>query len=140
MMISRRKALWAGFSGIAAATLANPLFAATVEELTAGFTGGAAPGTDGITLTAPEIAENGAKVEVEVTCNIPNTRSLAVFADKNPMPLCSSIEFSGPALPYVREQLKLSETTRIRVVARTSDGKSHVAFREVKVTLGGCGG
>ena len=52
---------------------------------------------------------------------------------QNPMPLCSSIEFSGPALPYVREQLKL-ETTRIRVVARTSDGKSHVAFREVKVT------
>ena len=65
---------------------------------------------------------------------------LAVFADKNPIPLCSSIEFSGSALPYLREQIKLSETTRIRVVARTSDGKSHVAFREVKVTLGGCGG
>jgi sulfur-oxidizing protein SoxY len=93
-----------------------------------------------IVINAPEIAENGAKVEIEVTCNVANTRSLAIFADKNPMPLCSSIEFSGPALPYVREQLKLSETTRIRVVAKTSDGKSHVAFREVKVTLGGCGG
>ena len=93
-----------------------------------------------IVIVAPEIAENGAKVEIEITSNVANTRSLAIFSDKNPMPLCSSIEFSGPALPYVREQLKLSETTRIRVVARTSDGKSHVAFREVKVTLGGCGG
>ncbi|MPN00337.1 hypothetical protein SDC9_147531 [bioreactor metagenome] len=93
-----------------------------------------------ILINAPEIAENGAKVEIEVTSNIANTRSLAVFADKNPMPLCSSIEFSGSALPYLREQIKLSETTRIRVVAKTAEGKFHVAFREIKVTLGGCGG
>lgn len=93
-----------------------------------------------ITINAPEIAENGAKVEVEISSNIANTRSLAIFADKNPMPMCSAIEFSGPVLPYVRAQLKLSETTRIRAVAKTSDGKSYVAFREIKVTLGGCGG
>lgn len=93
-----------------------------------------------IAINAPEIAENGAKVEIEISSNIPNTRSLAVFADKNPMPLCSAIEFSGPVIPYIREQLKLSETTRIRVVAKTGDGKTHVAFREIKVTLGGCGG
>ena len=93
-----------------------------------------------IVINAPEIAENGAKVEIEISSNIPNTRSLAVFADKNPMPLCSIIEFSGPVLPYVREQLKLSESTRIRVVSKTGDGKTHVAFREIKVTLGGCGG
>lgn len=96
--------------------------------------------TRDIVITAPEIAENGAKVEVEITSNIANTRSLAIFADKNPMPLSSVIEFSGPMLPYVRAQLKLSETQRIRVVAKTSDGKTHVAFREIKVTLGGCGG
>jgi len=93
-----------------------------------------------ITINAPEIAENGAKVEVEVSSNLANTRSLAIFADKNPMPMCSAIDFSGPVLPYVRAQLKLSETTRIRSVAKTSDGKSYVAFREIKVTLGGCGG
>lgn len=96
--------------------------------------------TRDIVITAPEIAENGAKVEVEITSNIASTRSLAIFADKNPMPLSSVIEFSGPMLPYVRAQLKLSETQRIRVVAKTSDGKTHVAFREIKVTLGGCGG
>jgi sulfur-oxidizing protein SoxY len=93
-----------------------------------------------IVINAPEIAENGAKVEVEIMSNIPNTRSLAIFADKNPMPLCSAIEFSGPVLPYVRAQLKMAETTRVRAVAKTTDGKSHVAFREIKVTLGGCGG
>lgn len=93
-----------------------------------------------IVIIAPEIAENGAKVEVEITSNIPNTRSLAIFADRNPMPLCAAIDFAGPVLPYVKAQLKLAETTRLRAVARTADGKSHVAFREVKVTLGGCGG
>jgi len=92
-----------------------------------------------IVINAPEIAENGAKVEVEITCNIANTRSLAIFADKNPMPLCSAIEFTGPVLPYVKAQLKMAETTRIRAVARTTDGRSYVVFREIKVTLGGCG-
>lgn len=93
-----------------------------------------------IIINAPEIAENGAKVEVEISSNLANTRSLAIFADKNPMPLCSVLEFSGAALPYAKVQLKLAETMRIRAVARTNDGKSHVAFREIKVTLGGCGG
>ena len=92
-----------------------------------------------IVINAPEIAENGARVDVEITSNIPNTRSIAIFADKNPMPLCSAIEFAGPVLPYVRTQIKLSESTRIRVVVRTVDGKSYVIFREIKVTLGGCG-
>ena len=93
-----------------------------------------------IQINAPEIAENGAKVEVEIICNIENTRSLAIFADKNPMPLCSVIEFSGTALPYARVQLKLAETTRVRALVKTLDGKTYVAFREIKVTLGGCGG
>lgn len=93
-----------------------------------------------ILINAPEIAENGAKVEVEITSNLPNTRSLAIFADKNPMPLCATLDFSGNALPFTRIQLKMAETTKIRAVVKTADGKHHVAFREVKVTLGGCGG
>lgn len=92
-----------------------------------------------ILISAPEIAENGAKVEIEITSNIENTRSLAIFADKNPTPLNAIIEFSGAALPYVRIQLKLAETTRLRAVVKTTGGKTHVAFREIKVTLGGCG-
>ena len=93
-----------------------------------------------IVINAPEIAENGAKVDIEVSSNLANTRSLALFADKNPMPLCASFDFTPPLLPYARAQIKLAESTRIRAVAKTSDGKVYIAFREVKVTLGGCGG
>ena len=93
-----------------------------------------------IVVSAPEIAENGAKVEVDITSQVPATRSIAVFADRNPMPLCAAIEFSGGALPYCRVQIKLAETTRVRAVVKTADGKTYVAFREIKVTLGGCGG
>ena len=96
--------------------------------------------TRDIVINAPEIAENGAKVEIEITSNVPGTRSISVFADKNPMPLTASIEFSGNALPFARLQLKLAETMRIRAIAKTADGKTHVAFREIKVTQGGCGG
>jgi len=93
-----------------------------------------------IVVSAPEIAENGAKVEVDITSQVPATRSIAVFADRNPMPLCAAIEFSGGALPYCRVQIKLAETTRVRAAVKAADGKTYVAFREIKVTLGGCGG
>ena len=76
-----------------------------------------------IVINAPEIAENGAKVEVEITSNIASTRSIAIFADKNPMPLSSVFEFSGPVLPYVKAQLKMAETTRLRAVVKTTDEK-----------------
>ena len=93
-----------------------------------------------IVIIAPEIAENGAKVEIDVTSQVPATRSIAVFADRNPMPLCAAIDFSGGALPYCRVQIKLAESTRVRAVIKGADGKTYVAFREIKVTLGGCGG
>jgi len=93
-----------------------------------------------IVVSAPEIAENGAKVEVDITSQVPATRSIAVFADRNPMPLCAAIEFAGGALPYCRVQIKLAETTRDRAVVKAADGKTYLAFREIKVTLGGCGG
>lgn len=96
--------------------------------------------TPNITINAPEIAENGVKVDIEISSSLSNTRSIAVIADKNPMPLCAVLDFSGNVLPFARVQLKLAETTRVRAIVKTADGKSHVAFKEVKVTLGGCGG
>lgn len=118
----------------------NAFTAHNVNEALKGYGASGAAESRDIQINAPEIAENGAKVEVEVTSNIPNTRSLAIFADKNPMPMCAAIEFSGAVQPYVRAQLKLAETTRVRAIARTAEGKNYVAFREIKVTLGGCGG
>ena len=118
----------------------NAFTARNVNDALKAYGSANAPESRDIVINAPEIAENGAKVEVDITSNIANTRSLAVFADKNPMPLCAVLEFSGVALPYARVQIKLAETTRIRAVIKTTDGKTHVAFREIKVTLGGCGG
>jgi sulfur-oxidizing protein SoxY len=93
-----------------------------------------------IVFSAPEIAENGAQVVVEVTSNLPGSQNIAVFAEKNPMPLAASFNFANGALPQVRVPLKLAETTRVRAVVRTADGKLWHAQREIKVTLGGCAG
>lgn len=118
----------------------NAFTARTINDALKAYASSGATESRDIVISAPEIAENGAKVEIDISSNLPNTRTLAVFADKNPMPLCASLDFSGAALPYVRVQLKLAETTRIRAIAKTADGKTYIAFREVKVTLGGCGG
>jgi sulfur-oxidizing protein SoxY len=128
-------------SRVLAAEWNRPAFTArnVADALKSHGAAGAAESRD-IVISAPEIAENGAKVEIEIASQIPATRSIAVFADKNPMPLCATLEFSGNALPFCRLQLKLAETTRIRAVVRAGDGKTYVAFRDVKVTLGGCGG
>lgn len=114
--------------------------ARTIGEALKAYGAAAAAESRDVLIVGPEIAENGAKVEVEITSQIPGTRNIAVFADKNPMPLCAAIDFAGAALAYCRLQLKLAETTRVRAVVRAGDGKSHVAFREIRVTLGGCGG
>ena len=114
--------------------------ARTIGEALKAYGAAAATESRDVLIVGPEIAENGAKVEVEITSQIPGTRNIAVFADKNPMPLCAAIDVAGAALPYCRLQLKLAETTRVRAVIKAGDGKSHVAFREIRVTLGGCGG
>lgn len=93
-----------------------------------------------IVLTAPDIAENGAQVVVEIVSNLPGSQSIAVFAEKNPMPLAASLQFANGALPQVRIPLKLAETTRLRAVVKTADGKVWHAQREIRVTLGGCAG
>jgi sulfur-oxidizing protein SoxY len=93
-----------------------------------------------IVLNAPDVAENGAQVVVEVTSNLPDSESISIFAEKNPMPLAAFVRFSSGALPHLRIPLKLSETMHIRATVRTRDGKYWHARKEVKVTLGGCGG
>ena len=92
-----------------------------------------------ITIDAPQIAENGAVVPVEITSNIPGTTSLAVLVDKNPFPLAGRFDFMDGALPFVKVNLKMGETSEVRVVA-TAGGRNYVATKEIKVTIGGCGG
>jgi sulfur-oxidizing protein SoxY len=94
----------------------------------------------GIVIKAPDIAENGAVVPVDVSCSIPNTISLAVLVDKNPLPLSSAFDFANGALPEMALRLKMGQTSLVKVVAKTADGKYYIAQKEVKVTVGGCGG
>lgn len=93
-----------------------------------------------IVLTVPEIAENGAMVQVTVASNIPNTTSIAVLSQKNPLPLAATFDFANGALPEVQVRVRLAETTMVKAVVKTADGKFYTAQKEVKVTVGGCGG
>ena len=97
-----------------------------------------APSKD-ILIEAPQIAENGAVVPIEISSNIPGTTSIAVVIEKNPFPLAGKFDFKDGALPYVKLNVKMGETSDVRVVA-VAGGKHFAATREIKVTIGGCGG
>ena len=93
----------------------------------------------GIAIEAPQIAENGAVVPIEVTSTIPGTTSIAVLVDKNPYPLVAKFDFAEGALPYLKINTKMAETSEVRAVAMAG-GKHYQATKEIKVTIGGCGG
>lgn len=98
----------------------------------------AAPSTE-IAIEAPQIAENGAVVPIEITSKLAGTTAIAVLIEKNPFPLTGKFNFSEGALPYVKLNVKMGETSEIRVIA-WAGGKAYSAHQEVKVTIGGCGG
>ena len=92
-----------------------------------------------IVIEAPQIAENGAVVPVEVQSNIPGTTALIVLVEKNPFPLAARFSFMEGALPFAKVNLKMGETSDVRVVAQAG-GRYYTAAKEIKVTIGGCGG
>lgn len=92
-----------------------------------------------IVIKAPDIAENGAVVPVEATANIAGVTAIAVFAEKNPQPLVASFNLMNGAEGYVSFRIKMGQTSNVKVVAQAG-GKNYVASKEVKVTIGGCGG
>lgn len=98
----------------------------------------AAPSTD-IVMKAPDIAENGAVVPIEVTSNIPGTEAISVLVENNPFPLSADFRFENGALPYVHVRLKLAKTSSVKAVAHAG-GKTYITSKEIKVTVGGCGG
>jgi len=111
---------------------------ATSDALKALGVSGAQPSKD-IVISAPDIAENGAQVPVTVTSKIPNTQSISILADKNPFPLTSSFDFANGAEGYVSTKLKMGQSSNVIVVVK-ADGRFFTASKEVKVTIGGCGG
>ena len=91
-----------------------------------------------ITITAPDIAENGAVVPIAVTSRIPNTQTIAILAEKNPFPLAASFDLSSGGDAYVSVRIKMGQTSNVHAIVK-ADGKFYSAVKEVKVTIGGCG-
>nr|CRH05354.1 Putative thiosulfate-binding protein SoxY [Candidatus Magnetococcus massalia] len=99
-----------------------------------------------VKIDAPIIAENGAVVPIKVTVDHPMEagnyiEKIAVFVDKNPTPFAGSYTMSpANGKAYVSARLKIGKTSKVRAVAKTNTGKLIGTAKEVKVTIGGCGG
>jgi sulfur-oxidizing protein SoxY len=102
--------------------------------------GASSPATSGdIVIRAADIAENGAVVPVGVESRIPGTQSISILVDKNPNALAASFELPAGTEPSVTTRVKMGQTSDVYALVK-ADGKFYVAKKEIKVTLGGCGG
>ena len=104
-----------------------------------GIGAGAPADSKELILKVPDIAENGAVVPVDVISRIPNTSSISILVEKNPLPLSAHFDFANGALPEASARLKMGQTSLVKAVAQ-ANGKFYVAQKAVKVTVGGCGG
>jgi sulfur-oxidizing protein SoxY len=95
--------------------------------------------SDKITLKAPEIAENGAVVPVSIKTSLENVESISIVVEKNPRPMVANFEIPPGTLADISSRIKMAETSDVTAVIKTSDGLYSTA-RQVKVTIGGCGG
>ena len=93
-----------------------------------------------VTLTAPDIAENGAVVPLAISTTAPGVKRMLVLVEKNPNVLTASFDVSDAVEPSFSTRVKMGQTCYVYAVAITADKKMLFAQKEVKVTLGGCGG
>jgi sulfur-oxidizing protein SoxY len=112
---------------------------AAAEDRIAEFNGGAEMGGEGLTLTAPEIAENGNTVPIEV--DAPGAEAILVLAMGNPTPGVAEFKFGALAgSQSASTRIRLAGTQDVVAIARMKDGSFVKASSNVKVTIGGCGG
>jgi len=110
------------------------------------FTGGAAPKSGRITLTAPEIAENGNTVPVSVSVESPMTdddyvSAVMILAEGNPNPAVATLHFTPMSgIAEATTRMRLAKTQNVIALAKMNDGSVFMDKKEVKVTIGGCGG
>lgn len=101
--------------------------------------GGTAANSDQVIVVAPDIAENGAVVPVGATSKLPNTTEIYLIVEKNPTPMAAGFQIPAGTAPEVQTRLKMGQSSNVFAVVK-ADGKLFSAFKETKVTLGGCGG
>jgi sulfur-oxidizing protein SoxY len=92
-----------------------------------------------IVITSPDIAENGAVVPFTISSRLPNTQSIALLVDKNPNALAASFDIPAGTEAGITTRVKMGQTSNVTALVK-ADGKFYYATKEVKVTLGGCGG
>jgi sulfur-oxidizing protein SoxY len=147
---NRRQALWIGIGGLAVASCGSwvaPAHAANdAQDLMAKFTGGRKPVEGRVKLDLPEIAENGNTVPMTVAVESPMTdeayvSDVLVVADGNPRGGVVTFHFSpASGVAEANTRIRLAETQNIIAVAKMNDGSYYMATKQVKVTIGGCGG
>ena len=114
--------------------------AKTVDDAVNGLFGSSTlTGSDQIKIKAPDIAENGAVVPISVTTDIAGVESISVIVEKNASPLTASFVLGTGTEGYVSTRIKMGKTSSVIAVVKAGD-KLHSAGKEVKVTIGGCGG
>ncbi|MGB0506059.1 MAG: thiosulfate oxidation carrier protein SoxY [Pikeienuella sp.] len=141
MNLTRRHALGLAVGAGAATLLPLRAFAASseAEAAIAAFTGGADVAEGGVTLTAPEIAENGNTVPVAVEAA--GATSILLLAGGNPSPGVAQFNFGAlAAASQASTRIRLAGTQDLIAVAKMADGSFVAAAQTVKVTIGGCGG
>ena len=112
--------------------------ATKLDEATKGLNVSTETPSKDIEIIAPDRAENGAVVQIEITSNIKNTESITVLVEHNPTPLIGTFNFSNGALPFVITRIKMAEDSDLKVIVK-ADGKFFTASKKVVVLENGCG-
>jgi sulfur-oxidizing protein SoxY len=113
--------------------------AKSLDDTVKALGGTSAAQSGDITITAPDIAENGAVVPVGVASKIPNTQAVYILVEKNPNSLAAGFGIPAGTDANVATRIKMGQTSNVHAVVK-ADNKFYVATKEIKVTLGGCGG
>ena len=114
--------------------------AKTMADAVKALGGGAPAESKDVTITGPDIAENGAVVPVGCATTLPGVKKLLLLVEKNPNVLAAVFDVSEAIESNFKTRVKMGQSSNVYAVAMTGDGKVLYAVKEIKVTLGGCGG
>ncbi len=139
-------ALLAGAGVLPGTALAQPGWnaaafdAKTIAELTKVLGSPAPVASHDVSVTGPDIAENGAVVPVGASTTLPGVKKMLILVEKNPSVLTAIFDVSDAIEPNFSTRVKMGQSSNVYAVAMMGDGKLLYAQKEIKVTLGGCGG
>jgi sulfur-oxidizing protein SoxY len=148
MHATRRLILKAAVAGAALAALPRTLLAWPKSAFESDSTDGvmkalygatSATPSDAVVLTAPDIAENGAVVPITVSTTLDGAESIGIIVTENPSPLVASFDLTTDAVAEVSTRIKMGKTSDVVAVVK-ANGQLYSASKNVKVTIGGCGG